>query len=84
MTGRLRSVNAGDILEVKIAGTGRFYALVTAGAPLGRVGLRPLDATTRVTSCRPDQVVGHWSANGAPVVSDEPRSPSPRQLQLGT
>lgn len=79
---RLEGIQIGDIVEVDRLGR-RFHAIVT-GAGGGSLSLAPLDRRVTYRSCRPREVVGHWSKRGRPRATDSPLEPSPQQLRLDT
>ena len=77
---RLEGIEAGDIVEVDRLGR-RFHALVTGSAP-GGLAIQPLDRKVTYRSCRPREVVGHWSRRGRPRTTAEPLAPTVLQLEF--
>jgi len=78
---RLADVLTGDIVLVNRKGR-IFHATVTALEPRG-LAIEPIDKRVTYRRCGSHDVVGHWSRRGRPRTSQDPLSPSPRQLTLG-
>jgi hypothetical protein len=59
----------------------RFHALVAGSAP-GGLSIQPLDRRVTYRSCRPRDVVAHWSKRGRPRSTSEPLEPEVLQLEF--
>jgi hypothetical protein len=79
---RLEGIQLGDIVEVDRLGR-RFHALVTGNTADG-LSIQPLDRRITYRRCRARDVVGHWAKRGRPRSTNDPREPSPLQLELDT
>jgi hypothetical protein len=77
---RLEGIETGDIVEVDRLGR-RFHALVAGNAP-GGLSIQPLDRRVTYRSCRPRDVVAHWSKRGRPRSTSEPLAPEVLQLEF--
>jgi hypothetical protein len=77
---RLEGIETGDIVEVDRLGR-RFHALVSGDAP-GGLSILPLDRKISYRTCRPREVIAHWSKRGRPRTSTEPLKPEVLQLEL--
>jgi hypothetical protein len=80
MAMRLEGIESGDIVEVDRLGR-RFHALVSGNAP-GGLSIQPLDRKVTYRSCRPREVVAHWSKRGRPRVTTDPLEPHVLQLEF--
>jgi hypothetical protein len=79
---RIEGIRAGDIVEVDRLGR-RFHALV-GGSAEGGLSIEPLDRRVTYRTCRPHEVLAHWTKRGRPRQTGEPLEPSSLQLELET
>jgi hypothetical protein len=79
---RLEGIQAGDIVEVDRLGR-RFHALV-GGSAQGGLSIEPLDRRVTYRTCRPHEVLAHWTRRGRPRQTGEPLESAPLQLALET